>query len=504
MLARINDQGAIIDRPHEADSPPLLPLLPPPSEPPLLTDLLEHLIVDVNTSSRNNTVDNDDDRVEANGGAGVDYMYKQQRLFVLESLLRFEDFSFNQQHKIEEFVTDFDMNLQCDIHEMITDQCATADAYQGLDTNRDTIAEVTTALRLYSNTLALRTYFRWDVVEEEMVYIDEDDEGDYPINCLVSTRSDDTGELFCNVKAIGFIHLFAQLAIEYDLFDDAERGGLLNAGDVYSGGVPLIYLVRSYATNNQDQRTIEDNVCYAEMIKLKQMNLFKREDIMQYCLVPRLCRQYYFAERRFRFLTEWDPVSLLHTQEHNSFGGTPLHIVVSEEGATLQEFRIVLDSLLRYYPKQKGISVLFLKNRDGSTPFSLSCSKFKRHRVMVAIKEVLCRYSITTPIQMTNALLLAATDENIHLDCLNFLLRREPGIVLRSLVPLLQQHRHRDNDDSNSNSNINNNIRNDEGSDDGSSIAPDHDLNADHIKNNDTNSRCGINKMNRKRKRDNG
>jgi len=55
--------------------------------------------------------------------------------------------------------------LEDDINEMICDQ--DFDNYQGLDKNRDTEAEIETALRIFSNVVSRRKEIIWDEEGEE-------------------------------------------------------------------------------------------------------------------------------------------------------------------------------------------------------------------------------------------------------------------------------------------------------------------------------------------------
>ena len=55
---------------------------------------------------------------------------------------------------------------------------------------------------------------------------------------------------------------------------------------------------------------------------------------------------------------------------------------------------------------------------------------------MKIVGDTLTRYLDTTPINVEGALLSAAIDENIHLDSVYFLLRRQPDV----LVKLLSSH----------------------------------------------------------------
>ena len=59
--------------------------------------------------------------------------------------------------------------------------------------------------------------------------------------------------------------------------------------------------------------------------------------------------------------------------------------------------------------------------------------KVVENKVMNVVQETLRRYNITTPLDINTALLLAATDETIHLDCVYFLTRNDPQSVLNML-----------------------------------------------------------------------
>jgi len=114
----------------------------------------------------------------------------------------------------------FCQQLGDDIHEMICDQNDDAENYRGLDSTRDTEAEVETALRFFPNLIRRRKEVVWDDFEDD--WIDTVDEGEYPIECLLYTL----GNNGChrNLKAIPFIHLFARLAVDFRLMSMKEEG----------------------------------------------------------------------------------------------------------------------------------------------------------------------------------------------------------------------------------------------------------------------------------------
>ncbi|OEU12748.1 hypothetical protein FRACYDRAFT_270462 [Fragilariopsis cylindrus CCMP1102] len=73
------------------------------------------------------------------------------------------------------------------------------------------------------------------------------------------------------------------------------------------------------------------------------------------------------------------------------------------------------------------------------TPFRMACMNSEHGKVMEVVEDTLahCYASSdnTPPLNIEEALLSAAIDENIHLDCVYFLLRREPDILRKLLSP---------------------------------------------------------------------
>ncbi|OEU10487.1 hypothetical protein FRACYDRAFT_271036 [Fragilariopsis cylindrus CCMP1102] len=142
-----------------------------------------------------------------------------------------------------------------------------------------------------------------------------------------------------------------------------------------------------------------------------------------------LCRQdNYFVVKRFRFLVVWDPDSLWRKNTH---GRIPLHSAALHRA--MQRFQFVFGYGIYYYPNKKGINLVFHQGVSGQTPFQLACEKHGRDEVMKVIEDTLTRYS-DTPLNIVDALITAAIDENVHLDCVYFLLRRKPVYVLQELL----------------------------------------------------------------------
>lgn len=349
----------------------------------------------------------------------------------LNSALDLQDsFPLRQRNKIDDLMEEFLTNLKKDIHDMICDQ-EHGDDYHGLDADRDTEAEVELALRFFPENLSKRKENVWDYDEGDWVNADEDHKGEFPIQCIsCQLNGDDADAEFAyNRKTMPFFHSFARLATEFGSFEKEERGGLLLRDiDGYSSLRNLVWASGLYG-----------DLIFNEMVLLCRMGLLRKEDICTELLVCNLCCHGLLHENLLRFFVEWDPASLAHVTyfcEHDRY---PLHDAAFR---CFRSFRLLFDLIIRFFPKKKGICLLFLKGYDDKTPFQKACEKFKRENVMTIVDDTLTRYSNETPIDTGTASMLAAVDSNIHLDCVYFLLRRYPI----ALINLLQPKRNADND----------------------------------------------------------
>ena len=420
--------------------PPLSPL-PPPS----LAELLARLIADVqnNTTAAAAAATNRDGVDDEDGMEdsipppdAADLPRKRHRLTVIESLLRQEQLPVRQRNTIDVLVREFQHRVGNDIHDMITDQRMSDEmlddddmdgTYEGLDNQRDSVEEVETALRIYPGVLARRKDTRWDIGDGVWVVTND---GDYPIQCL-PFQIGRKGYVH-NRYALSFIHLFAKLAIDFNSFDDTERGGLLiedpegdNVFENLALPIPL------------DHRR-DDDVISTEWIRLRQMNLMKKDDIREYNLFMAChrCHQTVIVEPSVRFLVEWDPECLfqIDRQEISPF---PLQVAATR---SVRYFRFLFDYFIRYFPYKKGISMLFRTNPFGyeeRSPFSIACgystTPSQQKDVMEVVDAVLARYHSTTPINTIEALMLTATNPTIDLDGVYFLLRRQPEVLLKMM-----------------------------------------------------------------------
>jgi len=181
---------------------------------------------------------------------------------------------------------------------------------------------------------------------------------------------------------------------------------------------------------DQEHRELVDDKYCRVLIQLREKGLFKKEEIKTDSLVLILC-EYIGSEKRFRFLVEWDPTTLFYTTyEHQLL--FPLHVAANRSDISTRQ--LVFEYGIRYFPKKKGINLMFMKRpveplENQRTPFQMMMGY---DSTMKAIEDTLIRYS-DTPINIVEALVMAAIDENIHLDGVYFLIRRQPDILQKLL-----------------------------------------------------------------------
>ena len=109
---------------------------------------------------------------------------KRRRLLKLISVLEKKDkFSLRTRNKTDELVENFLENLEDDIHEMLCDNDFMAEDYGGLDSDRDTEAEVEATIRFFPEILTRRK----EDYEDEYGPYDQFDGNIYPIQLLAST-----------------------------------------------------------------------------------------------------------------------------------------------------------------------------------------------------------------------------------------------------------------------------------------------------------------------------
>merc|ERR1712194_1000683 len=171
-----------------------------------------------------------------------------------------------------------------------------------------------------------------------------------------------------------------------------------------------------------------------------------------------------------------------HTDGYGSF---PLHYAAKY--STMEGFRVTLEYAIRYYPYQKGVCLLFRKDNDGDTPFQYACRKYGKNKVVDVVEDILTRYhSEGSPLHIVEALMMTSVDENIHLDCSYFLLKRGPDVLVRLL-----SGSHNNNDDNGSGDGRGGGNPNDVDDHEGHEENDDDDNDEDHEEDDDNNKGDG-------------
>jgi hypothetical protein len=392
-----------------------------------------------NLDALNGFEDEEDEEEEEDNSSDEDDYYEYRNLKLISILQRKETYHRRTRKKIDELVKEFLIKTKDDIHDMLFNNNMNMN-YNGLDSDRDTEVEVENTIRLFPDVLSSMG--------------DEPGERghNYPIQRLLYTQhDDDDDELRCNLRAVSFIPLVVRLSIEYECFgfrDQIWRGGLLLEDMAGSNVLHDLMMTNTMSDDDdeseqqQQQHELFDDKCILVMKQLRQMEYFKKEDIETYNLFHTMCNQRVIPPKRFRFLVEWDPTALT---QPNDNGYLPLHYAAWH--SNIQGFRMVFEYGIRYYPNKKGISLLFKKNTGcrHRTPIDFACSEHGRDKVMKIVEDILVDYkrlpsldddSATGPYDVVDALINAAIDENIHLDCVYFLIRRHPDVIVKLLSKL--------------------------------------------------------------------
>jgi len=173
---------------------------------------------------------------------------------------------------------------------------------------------------------------------------------------------------------------------------------------------------------------LAENRFFRVMKRLREMNLLKKEDIREHGLLLSSA----FHVKKFRYLAEWDPAALTHPCNTLAKWKEMLPLHCATQSSSLQGFRVVFATGMSYFPRQKGIGLLFRKNARGMSPFQMACTRHGTEKVMEAVETVLADSS-NNPYNTEHALISATVDDCIDLDGGYFLLRREPDVLQKIL-----------------------------------------------------------------------
>ena len=274
--------------------------------------------------------------------------------------------------------------------------------------DRDTEEQIEVAIRFFPNVLSTRQSGRCPIVWQ-----------------LLSC----TGEF--NFKGALLIPVLAKLGIELGQFEAGKRGGL-----IYEEGFRNALHIFAYNAGRKkeddEHRQLVDESFLDIMKNLRGKGIFKKEDIRDHGLMWKLCRYVVFTEKRFRYLADWDPGSLMMRNDRvsRSRGWLPIHYATTGPiSKGIHVLQTVFEVGMFHYPMEMG--GLFHKNSSGETSFQLACDKYGKKEVKKTIDGVL-NIQQNTDIDIAKALIYAATETVVGLDGIYFLLRREPSVLLQT------------------------------------------------------------------------
>ena len=320
--------------------------------------------------------------------------------------------------------------------------------------------------------------------------------GYYPIQLMAGpveeTDDSTTSNLIYNFQLISLIPLIAKLGIELQQFNDGDRGGLLlQHSPLYS-----IVIYRRIIENNKESNEFVDNVFFSVWNKLREDNLFRKEDIKQlkmilpYVIPDTEKASSVFTVRKFRYLVDFDPTVLSVPLDPDDGNWLPIHFCADSDHRTLQDFIEVVRAGLLHNPEKLGhifttrtqrFELESDNNDDGDngadeevehmidvgTPFELACKVHGQPKVVEAVLKCFADFccdsslfarttddtgnnttsstNIMTQNTTASALLLSTvTDAAIHLDGLYLLLRKNPVDALLKLQQHLVPTQYRD------------------------------------------------------------
>jgi len=171
-------------------------------------------------------------------------------------------------------------------------------------------------------------------------------------------------------NSIPFIPLLAVEGMERNIGGEGQRGGLLAEDD----GANVLHFLAGHVSS------AHDSMCLDVLKRLRQSDLFKKEDIRDYNLLHLSCQP--SAKERFEYLVDWDPKAL---KEYQYTGEPFLHDIIIDEGSCAIVFGIALRAGMKHYPGELGF--LFGKNDAGKTACELAFEHYDKDEAWGKIEE---------------------------------------------------------------------------------------------------------------------
>jgi len=217
-----------------------------------------------------------------------------------------------------------------------------------------------------------------------------------------------------NPESTPFVPLLAEEGVQLNVGGEGQRGGLLVVDPFIESTANILELLSTFPLP-----PYHDFICLDALKRLRDLELFHKEDIRQYNLLGRACEP--LTKTRFDYLAEWDPGALTENEYSN---GSLIHAAT----CAIDTFSIALEAGLVHYPQELGF--LFQKDSDGDTAFELVTKACGQDEAWKAVDKCLGemgdREKIMERNDVTNMypFMLAAAGDTGELNVVYYLLRR--------------------------------------------------------------------------------
>ena len=217
-----------------------------------------------------------------------------------------------------------------------------------------------------------------------------------------------------NPESTPFVPLLAEEGVQLNVGGEGQRGGLLVVDPFIESTANILELLSTFPLP-----PYHDFICLDALKRLRDLELFHKEDIRQYNLLGRACEP--LTKTRFDYLAEWDPGALTENEYNN---GSLIHAAT----CAIDTFSIALEAGLVHYPQELGF--LFQKDSDGDTAFELVTKACGQDEAWKAVDKCLGemgdREKIMERNDVTNMypFMLAAAGDTGELNVVYYLLRR--------------------------------------------------------------------------------
>ena len=169
-----------------------------------------------------------------------------------------------------------------------------------------------------------------------------------------------------------YIPLLAVEGVRHNVGGADKRGGLLVADPFDISRLNVLELLANmYCESNPEPF---DTVYLNALKRLKESNLFLKQDIQDYELLSWSC--FTACHLRFDYLAEMDQEGL----------GEPLiHIIINTHESSTETFQLFLTTALKHHPENIGL--LFQKDYTGKTAFECALNKYGNEATFGAIEQ---------------------------------------------------------------------------------------------------------------------